>query len=112
MLNRKEKEAVTKGRYVEMEQSMLKLITTSQHISRGKYRTFLTLHLATRGKALSLLNVSTKKRTRKQANMNDDTGADAHNDRRTNTSATTPQQPSFVNPFLNNRRFAYGPNQL
>lgn len=40
MLNRKEKEAVTKGRYVEMEQSMLKLITTSQHISRGKYRTF------------------------------------------------------------------------
>ena len=40
MLNRKEKEAVTKGRYVEMDQSMLKLITTSQHISRGKYRTF------------------------------------------------------------------------
>ena len=35
MLNRKEKEAVTKGRYVEMEQSMLKLITTSQYISRG-----------------------------------------------------------------------------
>ena len=41
MLNRKEKEAVTKGRYVEMEQSILKLITTSQHISRGKYRTFI-----------------------------------------------------------------------
>ena len=40
MLNRKEKEAVTKGRYVEMEQSIFKLIRTSQHISRGKYRTF------------------------------------------------------------------------
>ena len=41
MLNRNKKEAVTKGRYVEMEQSMLKQITTSQHISRGKYRTFI-----------------------------------------------------------------------
>ena len=40
MLFRKENETVIKGRYVEMEQSMLKLITTSQHISRGKYRTF------------------------------------------------------------------------
>ena len=35
MHNRKEKEALNKGRYVEMEQSMLQLITTSQHISRG-----------------------------------------------------------------------------
>ena len=36
MQGRKEKDALAHGRYIEMEQNMLSLITNSMHVSRGK----------------------------------------------------------------------------
>jgi hypothetical protein len=53
LLERKEKQALTHNRYIEMKQTMLSLITNSHHVST-----------ATRGKALSLLNTTSKKRGR------------------------------------------------
>jgi hypothetical protein len=36
MQDRKEKDALTRGRFIELEPSMLSLIQNSQHISKGK----------------------------------------------------------------------------
>ncbi len=64
---RKQKQALSQNRFIEMNEQMLQLITNSQHVSTGKCRGHLSI-LATRGKALSLLNTHTNKTSRAQFN--------------------------------------------
>ena len=55
---RKEKDALTNNRFIEMQPDMLSLIVNSNHISKGKLQSSLRHRVACRGKALSLLNVN------------------------------------------------------
>ena len=65
LIVRKNKQALTQNKFIEMNEQMLQLITNSNHVSTGKSRSlFPPTPLATRGKALSLLNTVTYKRSR------------------------------------------------
>ena len=64
---RKQKQAMTQNKFITMNQDMLSLITNSMHVSTGKF-TVANVCLATRGKALSLLNNVSHKRSREFAN--------------------------------------------
>ena len=99
-----------------MNEQMLQLITNSHHVSTGKSRGRLT-NLATRGKALSLLNTHTLKVSREQFNReNADQSTNVSVSMNTNSQIPAGNSDELSLPRAGNmgkkRRYAMTPSQF